>query len=302
MRRTSDQAKLLFFGLLRTVSALASTEHKVVPYAAQNVASASISHLPTTAPEITLRLARRTDVASIQRCNLATLPENYNQQFYANHLRQWPELVLVAESSEPLSKQQQPIYNPFPGTGPETNIVAYVIGKVEEVAEMVPDENDYTRYNRGPPTFRTQKLGHVTSLAVLDDFRRKGLAQALMDQLHLHMESTYGVHSIGLHVRVSNAAAARLYNAFGYKVEQVIPAYYQDGEDAYMMKKMFEPWESSQSQQQQQSNNLSLFRNLRRAKPWEGGPPELRLPRTVGRPRNCSGEEGTSPEFLTEAM
>jgi len=46
---------------------------------------------------LTFRLARRTDVPQIQKCNLATLPENYNPNFYVNHMRTWPELCLVAE-------------------------------------------------------------------------------------------------------------------------------------------------------------------------------------------------------------
>ena len=35
---------------------------------------------------ISLRLARRSDVPSIQRCNLETLPENYSAAFYVNHM------------------------------------------------------------------------------------------------------------------------------------------------------------------------------------------------------------------------
>mmetsp|Transcript_28271 Transcript_28271/g.48069 ORF Transcript_28271/g.48069 Transcript_28271/m.48069 type:complete len:599 (+) Transcript_28271:442-2238(+) len=50
-----------------------------------------------TSGHIAFRLTRRTDVAQIQSCNLATLPENYNSNFYANHMRTWPELTLVAE-------------------------------------------------------------------------------------------------------------------------------------------------------------------------------------------------------------
>jgi len=296
LRRTSGRVKLLVFGLLRTVSALATTEHKVFPYLAQ--AQGVLGGQP--APDITLRLARRSDVTAIQRCNLATLPENYNQQFYNNHLRQWPELVIVAESSEPLSREHQPIYNPFPSSAPESHVVAYVIGKVEEhVKEVFP--NDDSRYfsqhdRRMGPTYTTEKLGHVTSLAVLDGFRRQGLAQDLMKQLHHHMESCYGVDSVGLHVRVSNAPAARLYNSFGYVVAEVIPAYYQDGEDAYLMKKWFVP----ESSQQPNNHVPSLFGNLRRAKPWESGPLELRLPRLVGRPQPPQ-QNGVTPGIMREA-
>ena len=34
---------------------------------------------------------------------------------------------------------------------------------------------------------KTESLGHVTSLAVLPDYRRRGLAAQLMEQLHFHM-------------------------------------------------------------------------------------------------------------------
>ena len=97
MHRPADQAKLLFFALLRgTVSALA-TDTKVaagsVNLAVRNAESLS------QFPNIQLRLARRADVPSIQRCNLDSLPENYNSQFYVNHMRQWPDLCLVAEDN-----------------------------------------------------------------------------------------------------------------------------------------------------------------------------------------------------------
>lgn len=299
MRHTSDQVKLLVLGLLRTVSALATTEHKVFPYAAQSVAGVASSRVP---PEITLRLARRTDVAGIERCNLATLPENYNQQFYSNHLRQWPELVLVAESNEPIKSNEHPNYSPFPGTAArDTNVVAYVIGKVDEVAKMVHEPVDYySPKHREQPTYRIERLGHVTSLAVLDGFRRKGLAQALMQQLHHHMECCYNVQSVGLHVRVSNRAAARLYNSFGYVVAEVIPAYYQDGEDAYFMKKLFQP-KKEKNYQVPPSNHISLFSNLRRMKPWESG--EFRLPRVVGRDRSLDSNQrdDSTTEFVSGA-
>jgi ribosomal protein S18 acetylase RimI-like enzyme len=83
----------------------------------------------------------------------------------------------------------------------------------------------------------TTTLGHVTSLAVLEDYRRQGLAAALMEQLHHHLESRHGCTEVGLHVRKSNRAAARLYQRDGYQVESIIPHYYQDGEDAYFMRK-----------------------------------------------------------------
>ncbi|KAL7558324.1 hypothetical protein ACA910_019354 [Epithemia clementina (nom. ined.)] len=348
MGRTSDQAKLLFFGLLRTVSALASTDHKVAPLGSQALAAVSAythhrnsnqhhhhhHQSPPSLPELTLRLAHRTDVPSIQRCNLATLPENYNQQFYTNHLRQWPELAIVVEcatennhygdlSSEGTEQQRLILkpdshysFSPFPTNGrPESQIVAYVIGKVEEHVledeESWRDRQDCWGQSHGflsPPTFRTEKLGHVTSLAVLEPYRRRGLAHALMEQLHHHMVSYYGVKSVGLHVRQSNLPAERLYRAFGYHAAERIPSYYQDGEDAYMMKKILEPQvdSSSSSSSYNSHNNLSFFGNLRRLKGRDIVSSQFRLPRSVGQPLDGAAtneeEESNASALLTGTM
>lgn len=206
MKRPAEQAKLLFLYLLQNSAAALRQDH------------------------ICVRLARRTDVSSIQRCNLATLPENYNSQFYISHMRQWPDLCVVAEHVSPR----------IPTFGrPDPKIVAYVLGKVEHKTpfalpqSLSPEDRDdlYESEYSGEP------LGHVTSLAVLQDYRRMGLAAALMEQLHHHLEIRHGCTEVGLHVRKSNRAASRLYQKDGYQVESVIPHYYQDGEDAYFMRK-----------------------------------------------------------------
>jgi len=141
-------------------------------------------------------------------------------------------------------------------SGKETNIIGYVLGKVEETPVSSPRTEDYdTPYKRSrvsdddgfyprqylyqPP--ETEALGHVTSLAVLKPYRRHGLAGKLMEQLHLHMRCRYSADAVGLHVRVSNSAATELYTrAMGYRIADVIRGYYQDGEDAFLMRKEFE--------------------------------------------------------------
>jgi ribosomal protein S18 acetylase RimI-like enzyme len=220
MKRPADQAKLLLFYLLQNSAAAIRQDH------------------------ICVRLARRTDISSIQRCNLATLPENYNSQFYLQHLRTWPDLCVVAEHVSPR----------IPTFGrPDPKIVAYVLGKVDETtvgespffshhSHLSPQDRDdfYESHylsEQQQTTTTTTTLGHVTSLAVLEEYRRQGLAAALMEQLHYHLETRHGCTEVGLHVRTSNRAAARLYQRDGYEVESVIPHYYQDGEDAYFMRK-----------------------------------------------------------------
>ena len=223
----------------------------------------------------------------IQKCNLATLPENYNAMFYVNHMRAWPELTLVAEhipegcqlledeedananangsAITPLRDywtRQSAVAEDAP---PRKEIVGYVLGKVEErplnprrqifppsrvraavplyddprdaspsrYANGDPDNNPRVRFpsrRQRSPRPPTEKMGHVTSLAVHHHARRLGVASSLIHQLHFHLRECYSASSIGLHVRISNRAAVRLYCDDGYDVVDIIPMYYGDGE------------------------------------------------------------------------
>ena len=79
----------------------------------------------------------------------------------------------------------------------------------------------------------------TTEIKLIVSFcRRLGLGAELMNQLHHHMSSNHNVNSVGLHVRVSNIGATKLYREnMGYRVAKTIKGYYHDGEDAYLMKK-----------------------------------------------------------------
>jgi ribosomal-protein-alanine N-acetyltransferase len=76
--------------------------------------------------------------------------------------------------------------------------------------------------------------GHVISLAVHPQHRRKGVATALMKEL-LKRFAGKGVRVARLEVRVSNEAAIRLYEKLNFRKVGVIKRYYPDGEDAYLM-------------------------------------------------------------------
>jgi ribosomal protein S18 acetylase RimI-like enzyme len=70
--------------------------------------------------QVQIRTARREDVPAIEQCNLRTLPENYPNSFYHNHLIQWPNLALVAERvGDKLDDDRK--------------IVGYVLGRVENI-------------------------------------------------------------------------------------------------------------------------------------------------------------------------
>jgi ribosomal protein S18 acetylase RimI-like enzyme len=372
MRRPADQAKLLFLALLRSSAALATrqsvaAEGTKLAAAAAATASRTTGVSPTavTAADrlldghIALRVARRSDVPHIQQCNLATLPENYSATFYHNHMRQWPDLALVAEHvpsgcmmSRPTAADavvggsihrmngspgafgvrgsngrydpQEQIDEGLVGQDDGRRIIGYVLGKVEQnvyTSSRNNVNNNSDRPRNGilrtlPPSTvldedderglfeamsaslrrETENLGHVTSLAVLKDYRRMGLAAELMEQLHYHMRNAYRADAVGLHVRVSNRAATRLYgDMLNYDVHDIIQHYYQDGEDAYFMRKDLNKEDSRQqvsisndgttygrvsSRVRRGIGNFSAFRS--RSRPlWEVGPEEFRLPRLV---------------------
>ena len=286
MRRPADQCKLLLLYLLRYSSAAFASSREAIPKSTTVALSAQSKTLATasaaattngntpppflsrpTEPilldgHIALRVARREDILSIQRCNIATLPENYNSNFYLHHLRVWPDLALVAEHV-PASRvvdddSEDYMYEhadedgrriggnlgSFFGGGydptstKQCRIVGYVLGKVDQPSPLVLPTSlsnvaESEEAMKPPPL-----LGHVTSLAVLHPYRRRGLALQLMNQLHFHLRERYHADAVGLHVRVSNTAALKLYhNELGYSLQDVIRGYYQDGEDAYLMKK-----------------------------------------------------------------
>ena len=81
--------------------------------------------------------------------------------------------------------------------------------------------------------------GHVISIAVHPEWRRRGVGKRLMLQL-LEKMRRMGVRWVRLEVRVSNEAAINLYRRLGFSIERVLKGYYRDGEDAYLMIKVLE--------------------------------------------------------------
>mmetsp|Transcript_18549 Transcript_18549/g.24110 ORF Transcript_18549/g.24110 Transcript_18549/m.24110 type:complete len:302 (+) Transcript_18549:175-1080(+) len=161
-----------------------------------------------------IQVATRSDIPEIQKCNRATLPENYNDAFFESHLSDWPDMSFVAKS--------------------EGAVLGYVLGRLE-----YEDRQKFSSSSRNfisSTEFRTKKkCGHITSLAVSEQYRRRGLARKLMHAVHESMIHNYHVHRARLHVRCSNHDALRLYARLGYTIHSVVKGYYADGESAYLM-------------------------------------------------------------------
>ncbi|RKP10665.1 acyl-CoA N-acyltransferase [Thamnocephalis sphaerospora] len=139
------------------------------------------------------------DLPAMQHCNLMNLPENYQLKYYLYHALSWPQLSYVAEDHK-------------------GRIVGYVLAKMEEDPSDTPH-------------------GHITSLSVMRNYRRLGIAEKLMRQSQQAMADCFGAKYLSLHVRKSNRAALSLYrDTLGFTVVDIEAKYYADGEDAYAMR------------------------------------------------------------------
>lgn len=81
---------------------------------------------------------------------------------------------------------------------------------------------------------------HVTNIAVLPAYRRKGCGSMLLAHMILDAQKN-GVDTMTLEVRISNYAARTLYERYGFCQTGLRPGYYSDNrEDALIMTKQWE--------------------------------------------------------------
>ncbi len=103
-------------------------------------------------------------------------------------------------------------------------------------------DNQFSRYlvaknHEGPVGYGGMWVildeAHVTTLAVLPEYRQKGLGKRLLRVL-MDYALNKGATKMTLEVRKSNEGALRLYEKLGFAIRGVRKKYYQ-GEDAYIM-------------------------------------------------------------------
>ena len=143
------------------------------------------------------------DLQSVMQINRETLPENYTDYFFMDLYERFPEAFVVAEEDH--------------------TIVGYIMCRIEVGLS-----------NMGLGGLI--RKGHVVSIAVLPQARRKGVAQALLNTAMDGMRF-YKAKQCYLEVRVTNDAGVALYKKLGFEVSRTVHGYYSDGEDAYFMSK-----------------------------------------------------------------
>jgi [ribosomal protein S18]-alanine N-acetyltransferase len=155
--------------------------------------------------DCTIRHCIASDLPSVVEINIASLPEHYSDYFFESILKELPESFIVAETDQ--------------------MVVGYIMCKIEF----------------GFSNFRKLgfvKKGHVVSIAVLREYRGKGIGKSLM------LEAINGLavrktDEIYLEVRVSNDLAVKMYQSLGFIIKSRLRSYYRDGEDAYLMASEF---------------------------------------------------------------
>lgn len=148
-----------------------------------------------------LRRFQPDDLDKVIRINQVCLPENYSSYFFMDLYEHYPETFIVAE-----------VYG---------QVAGYIMCRIET----------------GLPDFGLlgiTRKGHVISIAVLPEYQRKGIGEALMQEAMTRMK-TYKAKEIYLEVRVTNEPAVGLYRKLGLETQRAIRGYYADGEDAAVM-------------------------------------------------------------------
>jgi ribosomal-protein-alanine N-acetyltransferase len=78
--------------------------------------------------------------------------------------------------------------------------------------------------------------GHITTVGVAPDHRRRHLAKRLMAEVETGFRQR-NVRIVRLEVRSLNIAAQKLYESLGYAITQRLPKYYSNGGDGLLMLK-----------------------------------------------------------------
>lgn len=142
------------------------------------------------------------------------------------------------ESGEPASQSSSPL----PRTWRErlasmVTALAHALGvgaSVEGVA-AVPNEGPRPPVLGFAGLWMAVQEAHLVTLAVDPAWRRRGLGELLLVSA-IDLASALHATSVYLEVRVSNLAAKRLYEKYGFVVSRIRKGYYSDnGEDALEM-------------------------------------------------------------------
>jgi len=140
----------------------------------------------------------------VVRINWTCLPENYDNSFFMDIYYHFPRSFVIAKVGE--------------------KVVGYIMCRVE---------TGFSERKR----FSLTRKGHVVSVAVLPEYRNKGIASTILKRATEALKE-YRATEVFLEVRVSNKNAISLYERFDFTTAREIAGYYRDGEASLVMVKL----------------------------------------------------------------
>ncbi len=159
----------------------------------------TLDHL--NSQETLIRRCTLDNLDAVIGVNERELPEDYPYFFYKSILDNFPESFLVAQN--------------YAG-----KIIGYIMWRVEKTPS--------------PDSLRYVTKGHLVSIAVSQEYRKRGFAKALLSN-SISAIKKYKIQEYVLEVRVSNYNAIKLYEQFNFQIINIKKNYYRDGESAYYM-------------------------------------------------------------------
>ena len=145
-----------------------------------------------------IRKAKYEDASSMDKVNRMILPENYELDIWQMLLSSSDTISYVLED--------------------KNTIVGYVI--------VALDYDNLTRV-----------IGHVYSLGMLSEYRRKGYGKQLLEKAEDDLIKK-GINKVILCVRKTNKSAIKFYSKLKYNGIKEVKEYYGKKQDAFLMKKI----------------------------------------------------------------
>ena len=130
---------------------------------------------------------------------------------------------VIKLASETLTEQYNPsLFNYFYETFPEG---FWVAEKLHKIIGFIVGGKTITDTAR------------ILMLTVSEKHRKLGIGSTLLKNF-LKEISLQNIKQVELEVKTKNKKAIKFYQNHGFKIEEIITKFYQNGEDAYLMKKI----------------------------------------------------------------
>ena len=158
---------------------------------------------------MSIRIATVEDAEEMDRMNRLVLPENYPVEF-------WRSVIDHHTSSNFIIEEDTTIENEEGEHITKKKAVAYILAIV--------------KYNN-----QKRLIGHVYSIGVLPEHRRKGYGKMLLEAIEKDFQAGWQVNSVTLHCRKDNKNAISFYHKCGYQRKKKVKGYYGKGNDGLLM-------------------------------------------------------------------